>query len=140
VKCKDQCYHYDVRVFVDDNFPDWWLGQSGSVEYPPHSADSIPRNLWDYLKNSVYSTKPATLQEVRYEIEQLCTAIPADTLVNVCLSVVSYCQWCLEVKSSNSEHLQEFPKNYCFCYTHLISTFSESCNGYICLLNFVYIF
>jgi hypothetical protein len=58
--------------------------------------------LWSYLKDLVYGTKPATLQELRHEIEQSCTAIPADTLVTICHSC---CQQYLDVNSSHIENL-----------------------------------
>jgi hypothetical protein len=28
-------YHRDVRAYLDNTFPDRWIGPRGSVEYPP---------------------------------------------------------------------------------------------------------
>jgi len=33
------CYHYDVRAYLDNTFPNQWIGCRGSVEYPPWSPD-----------------------------------------------------------------------------------------------------
>jgi hypothetical protein len=69
-----QHYHRDVRDYLDNSFPDRWIGRRGSVEYPPRSPDLTPPIffLWGYLKDTVYSTKPATLQELRQELNELC--------------------------------------------------------------------
>jgi hypothetical protein len=101
-------YHHEVRAYLDDNFPDRWIGRRGSVEYTERSPDLAPLDsyLWDYLKDSLYSTKTATLQELRHDTEQSCAGIPADTLVNVCHSVVGRCQHCLEVNGGHFENLR----------------------------------
>jgi len=81
-------YHRDVRAYLDNTFPNQWIGCRGSVEYPPKSPDLTPPDffLWGYLKDTVYSTKPATLQELWQETEQSWAAIPAETLVATCQS------------------------------------------------------
>jgi hypothetical protein len=62
-------YHRDVRAYLDNSFPDWWIGRRGSVDYPPGSPDLTPPDLflWGYLKDAVCSTKPVTFQEFRQE-------------------------------------------------------------------------
>jgi len=81
-------YHHDVRAYLDNTFSEQWIRYRGSVEYPPppRSLDLTPPDffLWSYLKDAVYSTKPATLQELWQEIERSCAAIPAATLVAAC--------------------------------------------------------
>jgi hypothetical protein len=101
---------HDVRTYLNDNFLGRWIGRRGSAEYPSCSPDLTPLGfyLWGYLKDSVYSTKQAMLQELRHEIEQSCAAIPAGTLVNVCHSTVCRCQQCLEVNGGHFEYLQQF--------------------------------
>jgi hypothetical protein len=81
-------YHHNVRAYLDNTFPNQWIGCRGSVEYPPKSPDLTPPDffLWGYLKDTVYSTKPATLQELWQETEQSWAAIPAETLVATCQS------------------------------------------------------
>jgi len=55
-------YHRDIRTYLDNTFPERWIGRRRSVEYPPVSPDLTPPDsffLWGYLKDAVYSTKPA---------------------------------------------------------------------------------
>jgi hypothetical protein len=35
-------YHQNVRSYLDETLPGQWVGQRGSVEYPPHSPDLPP--------------------------------------------------------------------------------------------------
>jgi len=79
-------YHRDVRAYLGNALPERWIGRRGSVEYPPRSPDLTPPEsfLWDYLKDAVYSTKPATLQGLQQETERSCTAVLAATLVSTC--------------------------------------------------------
>jgi hypothetical protein len=86
-------YHRDVTAYLDNTFPDRWIGRRGSVEYPPRSPDLTPTDffLWGYLKDVVYSTKPATLQKLHQEIERFCLAVLAETLVATCQSAAHAC-------------------------------------------------
>jgi hypothetical protein len=99
----------------DPALPSWYQGlswwQFPRLVYLPRKKCSVPPRspdftaldvyLWDCLKDSVYNTKPATLLELRHGIEQICAAYAADTLVNVCHSVVCLCQQCLEVNGGH---------------------------------------
>jgi hypothetical protein len=53
-------YHHDVRAYLDNAF---LTGCRGSVENPPCNFF-----LWGYLKDTGYSIKPETLQELWQEI------------------------------------------------------------------------
>jgi len=78
--------HRDVRAYLDNTFPDRWIGCRGSVEYPQRSPDVTPPDffLWGYLKDTVYSTKPATPEKLRQETERFCAAVAAATWVAAC--------------------------------------------------------
>jgi hypothetical protein len=61
-------YHHDVRAYLDYNFPDRWIDRRGIAGNPQYSPDLTPLyfNLWGKQKGSEYSSKPATLQELRH--------------------------------------------------------------------------
>jgi transposase len=91
-------YHRDVRSFLDELLPNRWIGRRGFVEYPPRSPDLTPLDffLWGYLKDKVYAKKPATIAELREAIEHECSKIPREMFVDVCDSIASRCQKCLD--------------------------------------------
>ncbi|KAJ4442229.1 hypothetical protein ANN_12095 [Periplaneta americana] len=60
-----------------------WRGRRGSAaEFPPLSPDLTPPDvyLWGALKDTVYATKPQTLEELRVQIEHACNDIPLATV------------------------------------------------------------
>ena len=72
-------FHVNVRIFLDCTFNQRWIGQRGSaMEFPPLSSDLTPLDfhLWVTLKNTVYATKPQTLEELRDQIEYVINDIP----------------------------------------------------------------
>ena len=70
--------HHDVRFFLNEIFPNRWIGQKDFVKYPSHLLDLAPLDffLWEYLKDKVYKMKPKTISELRAPIEKECTQIP----------------------------------------------------------------
>ena len=63
-------FRVNVRNFLDRAFNQ--VGRRGSAtELPPRSPDLTPLDfyLWGTLKNTVYATKPQTLEELRDQIQ-----------------------------------------------------------------------
>ena len=73
-------YHRDVRAHLDAVFPDTWIGQRDTIEYPARSPDLTPMDffLWGYLKDKVYRSKPRTIDALKLVIERQCCDIPND--------------------------------------------------------------
>ena len=101
-------YHRDVRFFLDRILPNRWIGRRGFVEYPPRSPDLTPLDffLWGYLKDKVYAQKPATVVQLRATIERECTNIPRELFHDVCHSIASRCQQCLEQNGHQFENMR----------------------------------
>ena len=59
------------------------------MEFPPRSPDITPLDVYlcETLKNTVYVTKPQTLEELRDQIEHAINDIPLATIQMVCHSV-----------------------------------------------------
>ena len=45
-----------VREFLNETFPDRWIGRDGPISWPPHSPDITPLDffLWGYVRYIVY--------------------------------------------------------------------------------------
>lgn len=91
-------YHRAVTSYLDEILPNRWVGPRGFVEYPPCSPDLTPLGffLWGYLKDKVYATKSAAVPALRVATEHEWTQIPNAVLLDVCGSIASRCQECLE--------------------------------------------
>lgn len=79
-------YGRDVRNYLDVVFHDRWIGRRGYIEWPARSPDLTPMDyfFWGYLKNTVFTSKPKTLQELQQRIQEECANMPAEYLVNIC--------------------------------------------------------
>ncbi len=99
-----------VRDFLDQVFPQRWIGRMGAVSWPARSPDLSPLDffLWGYLKDYVYARKPATLIEMRQFIQDGFAAVDADKELcrKVCLSSRSRFQECLDVQGAHFEQLR----------------------------------
>ena len=58
------------------------MSKSGDLDWPPRSPDLTPPDffLWGYLKPKVYVNKPRTVEELKDNIGEEITAIPAEML------------------------------------------------------------
>lgn len=74
----------DVRAYLDQTFPDRWIGRAGPLAWPPRSPDLNPLDfyLWGHIKTSVYRTKPRNIDELKQRITDSVAAIPAAHLHN----------------------------------------------------------
>ena len=85
-----------------------WIGRRGSIEWPARSPDLTPMNffLWRFLKNKVYVPKPATLEQLKLNIESEFRRLNNDPelLKRVCLSVTDRINKCIEVEGKHFEH------------------------------------
>ena len=52
-------YTRHVRDYLNESFPNHWLGRGGPVAWPPRSPDLTPHDYYlsGHMKTSVYETK-----------------------------------------------------------------------------------
>ena len=52
-------YTLHVRDYLNESFPNRWLGRGGPIPWPPRSPDLTPLDyyLWGHMKTLVYETK-----------------------------------------------------------------------------------
>uniref|UniRef100_A0A8D9FCZ9 Transposable element Tc3 transposase n=1 Tax=Cacopsylla melanoneura TaxID=428564 RepID=A0A8D9FCZ9_9HEMI len=101
--------HFDcrVRAYLDDNFPNRWIGRRGPQEWSPRSPDFAPNDffLWGYLKSVVYRTPPSTIEDLKIRIQTACNNITPETFKNVRAEFHNRMFYCLEVNGQHFEHL-----------------------------------
>ena len=90
--------HYAVSVqkWLDEHFPDRWIGHHGFVEWPARSPDLTPLDffLWGVLKSQVFSDKPKTLNDLKENIINTLKDITPEMCKKVTESTLSslYCK------------------------------------------------
>uniref|UniRef100_A0A8C5R2R6 Transposase n=1 Tax=Leptobrachium leishanense TaxID=445787 RepID=A0A8C5R2R6_9ANUR len=59
-----------VRGFLNETFPERWIGRGGPIPWPPRSPDITPLHffLWGYVKDMVYGTKVRDITNLKQRI------------------------------------------------------------------------
>lgn len=103
--------HYvrPVREWLDNHYPEQWIGRRGPIEWPPRSPDLTPLDffLWGHLKSVVFKTQPDSIEQLQQRIVQECRAISPETLENVRKQFEYRLYLCLE---KNGTHFEQFIK------------------------------
>lgn len=100
-------YSVAVREWLDNHFPEAWIGRRGAMEWPARSPDLTPCDffLWGVLKDRVYGKNPHTLAQLRTEIEDGIQEIERDLCQKVCRSVPSRINQCI---AKNGGHFENY--------------------------------
>ena len=100
-------YARQVREYLDDVFPNRWIGRRGFLEWPARSPDLTPLDffLWGYLKNKVYKTKPQDLDDLKERITREIREITPDILYNVRGEFYHRLGVCQQVHGEHFEYL-----------------------------------
>lgn len=100
-------YSQNVRNYLNTNFPGRWIGRRGAIEWPPRSPDLSPLDffLWGHIKNKVYSTPPASLEDLRRRIIDVCREVTPQFLQNVRERFEANLYYCMEVNGQHFQHL-----------------------------------
>ena len=63
-------YTRHMREYLNESFPNRWLGRGGPVAWAPRSPDLTPLDyyLWDHMKTLVYKTKVESRAALRDRI------------------------------------------------------------------------
>lgn len=67
-------YRVMVREFLNNNFPNHWIGRGGPIPWPSRSPDFNPvdYHIWGHLKAKVYSTTINNRDELLQKIHNAC--------------------------------------------------------------------
>lgn len=100
-------YYLPVRQWLDNHFPNKWIGLRGPVEWQPHSLDlTLPDFfLWGVLRNDVYKNKPNNIDDLKAAIIQSCAKITPNMCAKVCSSVPNRMRSCIAANGAQFEHI-----------------------------------
>ncbi|XP_054263254.1 uncharacterized protein LOC128986764 [Macrosteles quadrilineatus] len=78
-------YNAEVRNYLDEVFPDRWIGRRGAIEWPARSPDLTPLDyfLWGHLKSRVFVNRPENIQDLTARIIMEARSINEETLSRV---------------------------------------------------------
>ncbi|KAJ8964882.1 hypothetical protein NQ317_001310 [Molorchus minor] len=88
-----------VSDYLNQIFPNKWIGTHGPIRWTPRSPDSTPMDyfLWGYLKDKVYQTSLTDLEELKNRIGNECEALNVQLLRSVTIrELLHRAQYCLE--------------------------------------------
>ena len=72
----------EVRERLDEEFPGRWIGRGAPISWPPRSPDITPLDffLWGYVKDRVYATQVAKINQLRERIENVIATVTPEML------------------------------------------------------------
>lgn len=102
----------EVRNFLNDAFPNRWIGRGGPLPWPPRSPDLNPLDffLWGHLKSLVYSTPVNTREELVHRIIMCSNVLKNNNLQmlsRVKQRVLKNFRTCIQVRGAHIEHLPQ---------------------------------
>jgi len=100
--------HFDriVGTYLNDNFPDRWIGRLGPIAWPPRSPDLTPLDfsIWGMLKDIVYGQNLRTIAELKEGIENACAHFDQEMCQKICRSVLHRARECIAANGAQFEH------------------------------------
>lgn len=103
--------HFSIlaRQWLDQHFPQRWIGRRGPKEWPPRSPDLTILDfwLWSYIKDRVYAihNNYTTLNELEEAISHELTNLNQEVVRNCYSSFRKRCNLCLEQDGEHFEQL-----------------------------------
>lgn len=96
-----------ARNFLNARYGNTWIGTYGEVQWPARSPDLTPLDffLWGYLKNRVYESRYATVDDLKNSVRQILNTIPRIVLRNATRGVLRRSRLCLR---ENGVHFEQF--------------------------------
>ena len=106
-------FHYDVRDYLNTNWPQRWTGRFGQedvalMRWPPRYPDLTLCDfyLWGFVKDTVFVPPvPANLQELRDRITAAVALIDPDMLTRVWNELDYRLHFCRINQGGHIEHL-----------------------------------
>ena len=73
-----------VRDFLNETFPNRWIGRNGPTPWPPRSPDITPLDffLWGYVKDRVYRTPVRDVETLQSRIIEVLATVNEEMLEN----------------------------------------------------------
>lgn len=98
-----------IRPYLENHFPDKWIGTKGPIRWPPRSPDLSVLDffLWGYLQNKVYAKRHRNPHELREAITLAFHHIQRRSviLLNALERITKLCELCIR---ENGNHFEQF--------------------------------
>ncbi|KAJ8911713.1 hypothetical protein NQ315_013175 [Exocentrus adspersus] len=97
----------DVRIYLNEMFPNHWIGRRGTVKWPPRPPylTLLDYLLWGYVKEIVYQDKSDNIENLKSQIRAEIYNLPAEDIWN---AVDSFYYRLGECQIVNGGHFQPF--------------------------------
>ena len=84
------------------------ISRNGLVEWPPRSCDLTPLDffLWDYVKSLVYANKPATLEDLKDNIQREIDNVPVEMCARVVENLVQRIDRCQRARGGHRTNIE----------------------------------
>lgn len=108
---QDGCPAHNVQIvkeYLDNSFPDSWIGLNGPINWPARSPDLSPLDffLWGHLKSKIYGHyELTTLEDLKAAIRNECRLISNRQLSNVRQQCYDRLGFCLAQNGGHFEYL-----------------------------------
>lgn len=96
-----------TRKLLHRKFGNRWIGLRGPREWPPRSPDLTPLDffLWGHLKEQIYATRPASVEELKDKIVRACRTISPQVLRRVRSAILKRALFCERMEGGHFEHM-----------------------------------
>jgi len=96
-----------TRMLLNKKFGNHWIGLRGPHEWPPRSPDLTPLDffLWGHLKQQVYATRPASVEDLKDRIVRACRTISPQILRRVRSAILDRAVFCERMEGGHFEHM-----------------------------------
>jgi len=102
-------YTWHVREYLNESFPNRWLGRGGPVAWPPRSPDLKPLDyyLWGHMKTLVYEIKVDSRAALHRHIFVAAEHISnhPDNIASATQSLLMHAENCIETGLGHFEQL-----------------------------------
>lgn len=97
----------DVRNYLNEKYPNRWIGRGGPIAWPARSPDLTPLDffLWGHVKEQVYKTQVNTVIELRERIQTALNNVPQDMILRATEAVMRRTQMCINMEGRHFEHM-----------------------------------
>lgn len=101
-------YSRTVRDFLDQEYPDRWIGRGGTISWPARSPDLNPIDFfyWGTMKEIVYQTPIQDLLELRRRLNEAAQQINSRRYARrIARTFLKRCRACISEEGQQFEHL-----------------------------------
>lgn len=97
-----------VKLFLNEHFPNRWIGNGGAIEWPARSPDISPLDffLWGALQNFIYKNEVGTPEELERRIRNAFGRIRRRSIERTVAKIERKIEHCIQQNGNIFEHLE----------------------------------